>query len=306
MDDSTKKMSRMLGTERAESAVHLYLYMRYLPHYVYHMGKKTPFIRRPPETEIPHEAEEMIEILANRVMREIVSVESSTYHGKVMPLELATQLVQVEEDIEIRDLSESIIPYPIARDIVLEYPQNIAVFECACRSLQEEPCLPLDVCLVVGDPLASFVVDNQVMNARKVTSEEAIAILEAEHRRGHVQAAYFKDVADGRFWAICNCCSCCCLGLQVWNNVKLPMICASGYRAEVSGDCTGCGDCAERCPFFAISVEDVAVVDDDKCMGCGVCEGACDAAAIALVLDPAKGEPLNMRKLIAERKSDGD
>jgi ferredoxin len=303
MDDSTKRISKMLGTEKAESAVHLYLYMRYLPHYVYHMGKKTPFIRKAPTQEIPHEVEEMIEILANRVMREIVSVESSTYHGKVLPLELATQLVQVEEDIEVRDLSESIIPYPIARDIVLQNPQNIAVFDCACRSLQEEPCLPLDVCLVVGDPLASFVVDNAVMNARKITSGEAVAILEAEHRRGHVQAAFFKDVADGRFWAICNCCSCCCLGMQVWNNVKLPMICASGYRAEVSDKCTGCGDCGEMCPFFAITVDDVAVVDDEKCMGCGVCEGVCEASAIALVLDPAKGEPLNIRQIIAERKS---
>jgi len=301
MRDSTKSVSKMLGTERAETAVHLYLYLRYITHYVYQMGKKTPFIRKPPTEQIPTEVEEAIEILANRVMREIVSAETSTYHGKVMPLELATQMVMLEEDVEIRDLSESIIPYPIARDIVLENPLSIAVFDCACRSLQEDPCLPLDVCLAVGDPIASFVVDNGVMNARKIEPEEAVAILQAEHKRGHVHAAYFKDVVDGRFYAICNCCSCCCLGMQVWNNTHLPMICASGYRAEVSDECTGCGDCAGMCPFFAIEVDDVAVVDEAKCMGCGVCEGACEASAIGLVLDPSKGEPLNIRELIKER-----
>ncbi len=304
MRDSSKRVSKMLGTGRAETAVHLYLYLRYITHYVYHMGKKTPFIRKPPAEPITTEEEEMVEILANKVMREIVSVETSTYHGKVLPLELATQLVRVDEDVEIRDLPESIVPYPIARDMVLESPGSIAVFECACRSLQEEPCLPLDVCLAVGDPVASFLVDNEVMNARKITRGEAVEILEAEHKRGHVHSAYFKDVVDGRFYAICNCCPCCCLGMQVWNSMRLPMICASGFRAEVSDDCTGCGDCAEKCPFFAIEVDDVAVVDAEKCMGCGVCEGACEAGAVNLVLDPAKGEPLDIGKLMERRGID--
>jgi len=305
MRETTKNMSKMLGTENAESAVHLYIYMRYIQHYVYHMGRKTPFIRKPPTEDIPPEVEEMVEILANRVMREIVSAETSTYHGKVVPLELATRLVTVDEDVEIRNISESIIPFPIARDIVLENPQNIAVFDCACRSLQPEPCLPMDVCLAVGDPLASFIIDNGVMNARKIAPREAVAILEAEHKRGHVHAAYFKDIVDGRFYAICNCCSCCCLGMQVWNNVRLPMICSSGYRAEVVEDCTGCGDCAEICPFFAIEVDETARIDNEKCMGCGVCVDACQSGSIELVLDPARGEPLDIRALMEEKQGKG-
>lgn len=302
MREETKKISKMLGTENAESAVHLYIYLRYIQHYVYQMGKSTPFLTKEPTMDIPPEVEELVEILANRVMREIVSVETSTYHGKVVPLELATQLVSLDEDIEIRDISESIIPFPIARDIVLSSPASIAVFDCACRSLQEDPCLPLDVCLAVGDPIASFIVDNGVMNARKITADEAIEVLKAEDKRGHVHAAYFKDIVDGRFYAICNCCSCCCMGMQVWNKIRLPMLCSSGYRAEVSEECTGCGDCAGICPFFAVETDDVAVVDLEKCMGCGVCVGACESGAMSLVLDPSRGRPLDVRAMLKERE----
>ena len=87
MKDSTKDISKMLGTENAESAVHLYAYLKYISHYLYNMGKKTPFIKKRPPQEIPPDMEEIVEILANRVMREIATVETSTYHGKVVPLD---------------------------------------------------------------------------------------------------------------------------------------------------------------------------------------------------------------------------
>ena len=55
------------------------------------------------------------------------------YHGKVVPLDEARELVQVREDITLRDL-EHIIPYPVARDIVLHHPDHIVVLDCPCRS----------------------------------------------------------------------------------------------------------------------------------------------------------------------------
>src|SRR5450756_2845916 len=79
MKDSTKSMSKMLGTDRAETAAHAYVYWRYIAHYIYHMGKNTGFIQKRPEEEVPPEIEEIIEIYANRVMREILTVETSTY-----------------------------------------------------------------------------------------------------------------------------------------------------------------------------------------------------------------------------------
>jgi len=113
------------------------------------------------------------------------------YHGKVVPLEAARQLVMVEQDVTIGDLEQT-IPYATARDIVLQNPDHIVVLECPCRSVRPGACQPLDVCLVIGEPFASFVNEHHPRRSRWISQEEAAEILRAEHERGHVHHAFFK------------------------------------------------------------------------------------------------------------------
>jgi Pyruvate/2-oxoacid:ferredoxin oxidoreductase delta subunit len=219
------------------------------------------------------------------------------YHGKVVPLEAATQLVTVEEDVTLKDLEQT-IPYRLARDIVLQHPDHIVVLECPCRAARDNPCEPLDVCLIIGEPFASFVVEHHPRRSRWISQAEAVEILHAERERGHVHHAFFKDAMLGRFYAICNCCSCCCGAMQAQRN-GTPMIASSGYVAAVDAElCAACGTCTEYCQFAAISVDGVALIDAAGCMGCGVCVAHCPQEAIDLVRDPARGEPLEIQKLI--------
>ena len=74
---------------------------------------------------------------------------ANSYHGKVVPLDEAKNLVTIQEDIELRDL-EHVIPYTKARDIVMINPERIVALDCPCRVAREDPCTPVDVCLVVG------------------------------------------------------------------------------------------------------------------------------------------------------------
>ena len=169
-----------------------------------------------------------------------------TYHGKVVPLGEARELVSVKEDIALGDL-EKVIPYARARDIILENPDHIAVLDCPCRVAREHPCLPLDVCLIIGEPFASFVVEHHSARSRWITSQEAQEILKAEDERGHVHHAFFKDAMLGRFYAICNCCSCCCGAMQAQRNGTF-MLASSGFVARVDPDvCQACGECAPAC-----------------------------------------------------------
>jgi heterodisulfide reductase subunit A-like polyferredoxin len=80
-----------------------------------------------------------------------------------------------------------------------------------------------------------------------------------------------------------------------------PMIASSGYVAVVDeGLCAACSACADSCQFAATSVDDgFAHIDTSACMGCGVCVTHCPQEAISLLRDPAKGEPLEIQKLIA-------
>jgi len=228
---------------------------------------------------------------------------ADTYHGKVVPLEAARQLVTVEEEISLTNL-EQVIPYARACDIVLQHPDHIVVLECPCRASRPNPCQPLDVCLIVGEPFASFVVEHHPHRSRWITPDEAVEILSAEHERGHVHHAFFKDAMLGRFYAICNCCACCCGAMQAWRH-GIPMLASSGYVSHVAADlCVGCGICADFCQFGALSVSDgIVAVDTTACMGCGVCVSKCSEEALSLVRDPTKSEPLEIRALIASTVS---
>ena len=226
------------------------------------------------------------------------------YHGKVLPLEKASKLITVNKPINMPDL-EQVIPYKRARDIILENPDHIAVLKCPCRAAHEKPCQPEDVCLAIGEPFASFIVEHHPDKARWVTQQEAVAIVEAEEDRGHVHHAFFKDAMLDRFYAICNCCSCCCGAINAHKN-GTPMLASSGYVSEVNHDlCIGCGICSDFCQFDAIRMIDgLSNVDFEKCMGCGVCESKCEQEAIILKRDPAKGEPLDICALQNETRTD--
>ena len=231
------------------------------------------------------------------------STVAETYHGKVMPTQYAKELVMVKEDVQIRDL-EQVIPFAIANDLVLKNPDQVVALECPCRTAREHPCEPIDVCLIVGEPFASFVLEHHPRKSRRISGEEASVILEEEQARGHVHHAFFKDAMLDRFYAICNCCPCCCGAMQATRNGS-PMVIASGYLAEVDEElCQGCGRCEEICPFGSIAIrEGFAQVQYASCMGCGVCAAHCEEGAIQLVLDPAKGKPLEVTALLQEAKS---
>jgi len=227
---------------------------------------------------------------------------ADTYHGKVLRLPAAKKLVTVNKDIHLTEM-EKVIPYRLARDLILKKPDRILALECPCRSARADPCLPLDVCLIMGEPFVSFVAQHHADKSRRITSGEACGILEAEARRGHVHHAFFKEGTFGRFFAVCNCCECCCGAMQAQRN-GIPMLASSGYISVVDEDkCEACGACVAKCPFGAIEPADSKVqIDRQICMGCGVCSGFCPHGALSLKRDRTRSDPLEVDQLIGEQK----
>lgn len=219
------------------------------------------------------------------------------YHGKILTQEHAEAIMMLDHDIPLRDL-EQIIPYPMARQLVISGPPDVALYECYCRHARANPCQPTQVCMVVGQPFVDFILEHHPHTSRRLTQAEAVELLRAEHERGHLHSAWFKDVMLDRFYAICNCCKCCCGGIEVMVKYGNPMLASSGYVAQVDRDrCNYCGDCVEACPFGALSVEDELTINWEKCMGCGVCLSRCSTEGIVLVRDERKGIPLDVRLL---------
>ncbi|MGD9048039.1 MAG: 4Fe-4S binding protein [Anaerolineae bacterium] len=220
------------------------------------------------------------------------------YHAKVMPLAQACQLVTINQPIELPDL-EQVIPYVRARALILHNPDQIIVMECPCRTAEKDPCGPLDVCLVIGEPFVSFLLEHYPSRGRRITQAEAVSILETEDARGRVHHAFFNDPMLGRFFGICNCCACCCAAMRAHGR-GTPMLAPSGFVAQIDGQaCVGCDTCQGFCPFGALKqVNGASYADPETCMGCGICVSKCPQDAIILRREPSKGVPLEVRALI--------
>ena len=292
-------------TEGYSKTLDGYYYVRNSKLYVYYLKESLNGFKPVPDKLIfpkdksNYDAEEVVKITVDYTIPKLLNIRTSTYHGKVVRLEDAKKLVSLDVDVTLSPLPESIIPFEKARDVILQNPDHICVVECPCRGTKENPCYPLDVCMIIGEPFVSFVMEHNQDNPRRITKEEAIEILKAEDERGHVHNAYFKDAMGDRFYCICNCCKCCCTAMSAHHYLKAPMMAPSGYVRVENLNCRGCGTCVRFCQFNALSlIEGKSVVNQDKCMGCGICESKCGHGAISLSLNESKGLPFDIDRLI--------
>ena len=300
--DVTKTLYESFPLKDKSLALAGYLYLKYTRHFYYYSLKMQGVDAEPPEEKIDEGIAEMIQMVCQNVADAAMSYDTSFYHSKVLKIEHARKLLTLKEDINITP-SDKVMPFKIARQLLIENPASIAAAPCTCRLYSKSQCFPKDqeICLFVGDPQAAFIAEQNPM-ARKISQDEAIHILDIAHDHGFVHSAYFEKAVGDRLNVICNCCKCCCGGIQAWNTFEgaVPILAPSGFVAEINEECIGCGDCVDTCQFNAITLDegsDTAVVSEIKCMGCGVCEGVCSNEAITLKREPSKGDPMDIDEM---------
>ena len=189
------------------------------------------------------------------------------------------RVIAVEEEITA---GTAIQPYDRVSSYI-ENAQYIAVSQCYCRhhgELLGKPCdKPKEVCLTFG-PGAKFNAERGF--GRPISKEEARRILDLAEKEGlvHCSSNMGKHVDF-----ICNCCVCHCPILQTIKSAAMPNAGAtSAYIAMVAEeDCSGCGDCVERCPMEALVMDgDVVRQDAGRCIGCGLCVSTCPTGALSM------------------------
>jgi len=224
----------------------------------------------------PQELFELWDVLIREEMPKLVPAL------KQLNLPPMLRVIPVEETLES---SSTVIDADSARKIVRS-ATVITAIPCPCRTQAErvgrsKDCIApkgVSFCMQIGG-FAEAALDRGV--GERISTEEAERRLALAEEAGLVHTVR-NNIKDDMF--MCNCCPCCCTAMFLHNQIGYDASLApSRFRAKVNeGDCTGCGACADRCSFGAITIEDTAAIDEDTCMGCGNCVLACPVEAFTL------------------------
>ncbi len=189
------------------------------------------------------------------------------------------RVIPVEQAIPF-DLQ--VFPYEQAAALI-ENARAWGVRDCVCRvqrRLVGQGCdAPVHNCVSFAPVEGAF---DQHPVTQAISKQEALRIVHEAEQAGLVHTT--GNYRDGHSY-ICNCCTCCCGILRGVAEFDMPTAVArSDFYAVVDRDtCIACGNCLERCSFYALSVDDAGcAVDIHRCVGCGLCAMACPVGALSL------------------------
>ena len=180
-----------------------------------------------------------------------------------------------------------VAPYESAAGII-EMAQSWGVLDCICRkqtALIGKPCKhPVDVCMAMSDQPNAYTTSDEL---RAITKDEAYAVLKRADEAGLVHSVSNNQQGN---WYICNCCTCSCGILRGMAELGIAnVVASSAFVNSVDAEqCNACGLCMENCQFDALSLGEIAIVNETRCVGCGVCVNACPEHALTLVRRPAE------------------
>ena len=133
------------------------------------------------------------------------------FWAKWTKLPLIGRLVRWVADAYGRNMEGAYLLTPDEAGAIVDSAEGVAVGPCTCRDVFKNCDNPVDVEILLG-PTRHIFMEHMPHDSRETTREEARGILRDCHRRGLIHTI-IKCKDD--FYAICNCCSCCCVPLRL-------------------------------------------------------------------------------------------
>ncbi|MDY6844417.1 MAG: ferredoxin-like protein [Thermodesulfobacteriota bacterium] len=97
---------------------------------------------------------------------------------------------------------------------LIDKAQNIALGPCRCRQVFKNCSNPVNTEILIGQNIEVFSAFSP-SNPRKITHEEAKRIILDCHEK-HLLHTLIR--CKENYYALCNCCSCCCVPLRLMND----------------------------------------------------------------------------------------
>ena len=226
----------------------------------------------------PEASQELFELWEKLINEELPQLIPKIEGLNIPPM---TRVIPIEHSVEMQN---TVLDADSARKIFQE-ADLISVIPCACRTMarrvgrgQDCPAPKDSVCMQTN-AFAEIAIKGGV--GEQISTSEALRRIDLAEEAGLVHQVR-NNIKKDMF--MCNCCSCCCTGLHLINQIGyLKGIAKSRFKVKLNAEtCAGCGTCEDRCQFHAISVAEVAAIDYDRCFGCGNCVLTCPQEALHL------------------------
>jgi len=295
MKESTKKMLKKHGW-RFDRFIHNFIYFKFYYPYVKFVYYFFKYIAKYLSWFKP--------------LNILLSMAFNRYHAKILSFGDTKKILTLNVNVSvISPANKKIIPYKYAYKIMFDEPEHIAVMDCPCKITLGDRDENIRSCLAVGKSLSSFWLEHgKKYHAKKITREEAIALITRFRKMGYITQAFFKVATGGQTGVICNCHPDTCVSLQATKfakkfDDKLTMNAESGYAVEWNKNLCGfCGTCAGFCPVDCIQVvgDKSRTYDKNACIGCELCVEHCPEKALSIYRDSSKAVPLDIDIVMKE------
>lgn len=160
----------------------------------------------------------------------------------------------------------------------IKHARQIAVVDCACREKYNRCGSPRKTCLVINTGAEIF---TGLKDGEFIPPGKAAEIIDDCNRHGLIHS--ITHCMAPNVYAICNCCTCCCVPYTLRTVYGIKHALAEGGRVAVidPAKCGICNKCKEVCPEKAIR-PDHGIVETSRCIGCGLCLDRCPRDAIQM------------------------
>jgi hypothetical protein len=124
---------------------------------------------------------------------------------------LAGRMVRRVANAYGRNMHRAYLLTPAEAEELVAAAEGVALTVCDCRKLYHRCDNPLDTEILLG-PTRHVMREAMPEGAREIDREEALEVLRENHRRGLI---FTILKCHGDFYAICSCCTCCCVPLRL-------------------------------------------------------------------------------------------
>ena len=139
------------------------------------------------------------------------TVKFYMFWAKWTRIPLIGSLVRLVANAFGRNVEKAYLLTTEEAEAIVDAAAGVAVGTCTCRETFRNCDNPLSVEILLG-PTRHIFMEHMPRDSREISKEEAKGILRDCHDRGLIHTVI---KCRGDYYAICNCCNCCCVPLRL-------------------------------------------------------------------------------------------